>query len=930
MEQPLSRTLSSPTLSSPHLNGAVQGVSQKVMLNMARRSPSEPRMRRIVLERQQVMAHKHIPIETWLEALGMRDHYGVFCKYKGVEDLLNFTETEIKELGIHNPALRAKVVSSLRILKEKHQRGYKVVPGLHRSLSATAQQLKAENHPRLQTVPTSKPSYPDYQVVNVSAERLERDLTAELRSDPSELQHWPWYHGNISRQHAEKIVNRDGDFIVRDCISQPGDFVLTTGCRGVPIHFVINSQITERPDSKTPDISYFFEDEKFGSVQDLIDFYMSHKKGVTKTSGAVIKNPIGRTMPLSYYDSKYGNKASLIGAADFAYTPTQSPHASPYNSPKVSPRGSPKSRHKRPLRTGSQPLLDIVDTDERNNMAVSNMDRCDSLPSIPNKFGNSSMKNSVSASNLPPYHSRCGSEPVLMDPGLLITNNRKGQYLQIPSPAQRLAPASSDSNLSKPAPPKPSRIPSIKYKQRPKIEVRNRDMYDDDGRDYSDYSQVKEAPSWLEQNNLSNQNRAFPVDQNANLARDSDISDYDNNYNSKKIPYNQNQERVSNGNMSLNSTDSQRSRLSSDTNFTFLDNRDYAMVPDTPTSKTPTNKTSGNSFGDISSSDMLNRTKGRTISMPTDNVGSTLNILKYSSDILPEENKPLETSTLVTVKSLLLSTDPRILALHMTKVDLESLKVISDSDLGVGVESGLELMTLPQGKQLRQDTIERCCCLKLFTRTTILTCQKVTDRAKMLSQWIEIALQLRVTLGNLFAFSAVMEGLASVQIQRLRDTWMVLRQNHTSSAFTFDTKHKAALKSLNDGSGLLPLQNVSIPDISSLVVLLERDDDSLTDYLPWENADPNSGLDILLTHLDTARLITAQAGLYSVTGQALLNAFTPDTELLDIFRTEFQMKLLWGSKGASVERTLRLNKFEQLLTVLSNRAEPPGDDGTEV
>ncbi|XP_069121655.1 breast cancer anti-estrogen resistance protein 3 homolog isoform X3 [Argopecten irradians] len=917
-EQPLSRTLSSPLLTGtvpsnpPH--------PQKVMLNMARRCPSEPRMRRIVLERQQVMAHKHIPIETWLDALGMKDHYGLFCKYRGVEDLLNFTETEIKELGICNAALRAKVVSSLRILKEKHQRGYKVVPGLQRSLSATAQ---------LQTPPSSKSNYPDYQVVNVSAERLERDLTAELKSDPSELQHWPWYHGNISRQHAEKIVNRDGDFLVRDCISQPGDFVLTTGCRGVPIHFVINSQITERKDSKTPDISYFFEDEKFGSVQDLVDFYMSHRKGVTKASGAVIKNPIGRTMPLSYYDSKYGNKASLIGAADFAYTPTQSPHASPYNSPKVSPRGSPKSRHRRPIRTGSQPLLDIVDNDVQDNMTGSNMDRCDSLPSIPNKFGSTSLKGSVSSSNLPPYHVRCGSEPVLMDPGLFVVSNRQGQYLQIPPPSPRLAPSSSDSNLSKPAPPKPSRIPSIKYKQRPKVQVRNPNMYEDD-RDYSDYSQVKEAPSWLEKNNLSNQNRAFPVDQNANLSGDIPLNDYDNNYNSKTIPYNQNQERVLNGSVTLNSTDSQRSRLSSDTKFSFLDNRDYAMVPDTPTNKTPTNKTSDNSLGDINSTDMVNRTKSRTISIPTDKVGSTLNISKYASDILPEENKPLETATLVTVKSLLLSTDPRILALHMTKIDLESLKVICDSDLGVGVESGLELMTLPQGKQLRQDTIERCYCLKLFTRTTILTCQKVTDRAKMLSQWIEIALQLRVTLGNLFAFSAVMEGLASIQIQRLRDTWMVLRQNHTSSAFTFDTKHKAALKSLNDGSGLLPLQNVSIPDISSLVVLLERDDESLLDYLPWENNDPNAGLDILLTHLDTARLITAQAGLYSVTGQALLNAFTPDTELLDMFRTEFQMKLLWGSKGASVERTLRLNKFEQLLAVLSNRAEPPGDDGTEV
>lgn len=46
-----------------------------------------------------------------------------FCHVLLLQDLLNLTEAEVKNLGIHNPVLRAKVVSSLRILKEKHQRG---------------------------------------------------------------------------------------------------------------------------------------------------------------------------------------------------------------------------------------------------------------------------------------------------------------------------------------------------------------------------------------------------------------------------------------------------------------------------------------------------------------------------------------------------------------------------------------------------------------------------------------------------------------------------------------------------------------------------------------------------------------------------------------------------------------------------------------
>ena len=169
-----------------------------------------------------------------------------------------------------------------------------------------------------------------------------------------------------------------------------------------------------------------------------------------------------------------------------------------------------------------------------------------------------------------------------------------------------------------------------------------------------------------------------------------------------------------------------------------------------------------------------------------------------------------------------------------------------------------------------------------------------------------------------------------LQVLRLRDTWLLLRQNHTNSAFLFDTKLKAAYKSLNDGSGLLPLQNVSVPDVAPLVFLMERDADNLLSYLPWELSDQNAGLDIFLTHLDTARLITAQSGLYRVTAQNLMQDFKPDSQLLDIFRAEFHMRLLWGSKGVVVNRFDRQSKFEQLLTALSNRAEPPGDDGTAV
>lgn len=51
--------------------------------------------------------------------------------------------------------------------------------------------------------------------------------------------------------------------------------------------------------------------------------------------------------------------------------------------------------------------------------------------------------------------------------------------------------------------------------------------------------------------------------------------------------------------------------------------------------------------------------------------------------------------------------------------------------------------------------------------------------------------------------------------------------------------------------------------------------------------------------------------------------FQPDEEMSEIITTEFQMRLLWGSKGAQVNQAERYEKFNQILTALSRKLEPP-------
>lgn len=69
---------------------------------------------------------------------------------------------------------------------------------------------------------------------------LKKALEWELSLDARELRSHAWYHGALPRQRAEEIVQREGDFLVRDCASQPDNYVLTCRSKAAVLHFVLN------------------------------------------------------------------------------------------------------------------------------------------------------------------------------------------------------------------------------------------------------------------------------------------------------------------------------------------------------------------------------------------------------------------------------------------------------------------------------------------------------------------------------------------------------------------------------------------------------------------------------------------------------------------------------------------------------------------
>lgn len=59
------------------------------------------------------------------------------------------------------------------------------------------------------------------------------------------------------------------------------------------------------------------------------------------------------------------------------------------------------------------------------------------------------------------------------------------------------------------------------------------------------------------------------------------------------------------------------------------------------------------------------------------------------------------------------------------------------------------------------------------------------------------------------------------QVQRLNETWHILRQKYTDSAFNFEAKLRPTLKSMNESTNPLA-PNTTIPHLLPIVMLYER------------------------------------------------------------------------------------------------------------
>lgn len=228
----------------------------------------------------------------------------------------------------------------------------------------------------------------------------------------------------------------------------------------------------------------------------------------------------------------------------------------------------------------------------------------------------------------------------------------------------------------------------------------------------------------------------------------------------------------------------------------------------------------GDGFNGNGSEYELSAEEQLVVAAPSMEISSVLDIEGFQTFLLPTgDHRPLDPTALRGVSGMLHDSAPRVLASHLTRLDLELVL-----NPGMGTRSGmsgLELATLPHGRQTRLDLIERSECLKLLVAVTVLAGATAIERAATISKWIKVAIDTKTALGNLYGFCGVMLGLCVPQIQRLANTWHLLRQKYTDEAFSFEAKLRPTLRAMNECTNP-QAPNTTLPHLLPVALLGER------------------------------------------------------------------------------------------------------------
>uniref|UniRef100_UPI00358E75FD breast cancer anti-estrogen resistance protein 3 homolog isoform X1 n=3 Tax=Myxine glutinosa TaxID=7769 RepID=UPI00358E75FD len=911
-------------------------------------------------------------VSSWLAQLGLPEYSSLLTSsYQKVQEILHLSECDLRELGVRNAAHRAHIMSSLSMLRDRERRKElkmwslqgASMPTSHRtSLESAGDLILGMNQnyipPRLATsmhgtlprkrpvapahswdacsaiswgkVCASPPSpisnhsvnttpahvgrthaayephplcHPSFLVDHLAAgdrpqlfserntnmvgskqrdqmlcrerlamispeKSLKQELEEELKLNREDPRSHAWHHGSISRERAEMLLIKDGDFLVRDSLSRQGDVVLTCRWAGKPLHFMIE-YCNSTPDMPEP--GYRLEHEVFRSVPALIRAHIGGQLPLSKCTPAFLGQPVLRSVPLRCLSSKH---VELVCPATESSNRWHQKSGGSFQT--CSSSGPCKSNQGLPEILSGQHSADFMNVEKNTAQNLSSWDQVSRFPSqsvtppIPPKLFTQCTRTN------PMLPSSCPSSPSpVVQQTHVITQNFLGT-------SDCLEPVS---------------------------DALNKILWDDID-DIKRSSPQKDFPG---KDEIADRLKGSipPIHWPGEVEIDGLLKGFD-----------------------LQSDwPDDRTKLSGPPSCDGPDTEPYhwLIAPSQVKLGTPSQVSSRvedvAQMGD-STDNMLE------FVWPEEEKTSSFHPLDFSSLLLPGPNKPLEVLIMRRVKELVSEQSPDQLARYIA---LENLKVARIIDVSaeqarcMGTSSGLELITLPHGRQLREDLLERFCLLSIGLAVDVLGCTgSVEERAHLVHRYVRTACTLWKPIGDLYGFAALMAGLEMTQVSRLEQTWSAVRQVHTNTALLYDSQLRPFMHTLREGKDFPSLSNTSFPHILPLLIYLDAsvNHGHTHSMIPDDDGTPEA-LDTLIRHLQATREAAKQADACRKHAEAQLGDFDPDPFILETFKTDFQLRLFWGSQGCVAAAPDRYAKFNQILSALSAKLEPVNQHPSE-
>ena len=302
----------------------------------------------------------------------------------------------------------------------------------------------------------------------------------------------------------------------------------------------------------------------------------------------------------------------------------------------------------------------------------------------------------------------------------------------------------------------------------------------------------------------------------------------------------------------------------------------------------------------------------------------------YMTLFLPiTSHKPLDPMAVSAVHRTLVDTPAPLLAVHLTYLDLCFFGLLGHTSSANGKgrlhhprpapHRPGDLKRLSESWRYRLDTLERFLCLRTLVEMSILAASNLSESTRVLCKWIRVAEETERRLKNLFSFHCIIFTIrSSPYLRHWEGLWDQLKEEHgpeynlLNGAISCSIEEMVTTADYSQSAGAITVPNVMPYVLGTLRTLKETSciiEDLCEELIPLGEQPPQPYWSMTID------------GFKKNAQMAFRHVNNFDDLLFDLFRTEFHIRLFWGTNGVTDfphNFNERHTKFAKVLSALAS------------